>query len=253
MVRAAPDVRLALAERLPRRVLTIPILMYHRIDVLRRSLPLMTRALTVTPDEFARQMRWLKAHGFHAVSQLQVFAALERGASLPPHPVMITFDDGYRDVLTNAAPVLVRLDMPATAYVITGRISGSDPSFLTWSELARLERDGVAVGSHTVHHLELTALTDTVALHELVASRKALERRLGHPVQWFAYPAGAENAHVAYLVRRAGYVLAVTTHPGTLQDAAFPLQLKRDEILDTTGLAGLAALVHPESRILGTA
>jgi peptidoglycan/xylan/chitin deacetylase (PgdA/CDA1 family) len=252
MARATPAVRLSLAERLPRRALTIPILMYHRIDVLWPSLPLMTRALTVAPDVFARQMRWLQAHTFHAVSQLQVFAALERGASLPPHPVMITFDDGYRDVITNAAPLLARLHTPATAYVITGRISGSDPSFLTWNELPRLERDGVTIGSHTVHHLELTALTDTIALHELIASRIALERRLGHPVQWFAYPAGAENARAAYLVRRAGYVLAVTTHPGALQDAAFPLQLKRNEILDSTEIAGLAALLHSESHFPGT-
>jgi peptidoglycan/xylan/chitin deacetylase (PgdA/CDA1 family) len=204
----------------------------------------MTRALTVTPEDFARQMHWLQAHGFEAVSQPQVFAALEHAAPLPTHPVMITFDDGYRDVLTNAAPVLARRRMPATAYVITHRISGPDPSFLTWNQLSMLERDGVTIGSHTVHHVELTLLTDATALHELVDSRIALERRLRHPVQWFSYPAGAESTHAAALVRRAGYVLAVTTHPGKLQSAALPLELKRYEILDTTGVAGLAALLH---------
>ena len=71
---------------------------------------------------------------------------------MPAEPVMITFDDGYRDVLWHAAPVLHRLHMPATEYVITGRVSNGDPSFLTWPQLGRLEKLGVTIGSHTVTH-----------------------------------------------------------------------------------------------------
>jgi peptidoglycan/xylan/chitin deacetylase (PgdA/CDA1 family) len=189
-------------------------------------------------------MRWLHSHGFHAVSQSQLFAALERGAPLPRQPVMITFDDGYRDVLANAAPVLAGLHMPATAYVITSRISGRDPSFLTWNDLVKLEHDDITVGSHTVHHLELPGLTDRVAMRELVRSRLALEQRLHHPVQWFAYPSGEENAHTWELVRRAGYVLAVTTRSDDMQRASSPLALNRYEVLDTTGVDGVAAFVR---------
>lgn len=217
--------------------------MYHRIGPLTGSLPPITRALTVAPVEFRAQMRWLVGHGFHGVTQLQVFNALEKGRPLPRRPVMITFDDGYRDVLWNAAPTLRRLHLPATAYVITGRISGPDPSFLTWPELRQLEADGVTVGSHTVHHLEIPLLTRSEAMAELEQSRKMLQHQLGHPVQWFAYPAGAEDASAARLVRQAGYVLAVTTRPGSIQNAASPLTLHRYEILDTTSIAQLAALV----------
>ena len=70
-----------------------------------------------------------------------------------------------------------------------------------------------------------------------------LQRRLRHPVQWFAYPAGREDARIVDLTRRAGYVLAVTTSPGRVQSAAAPLELHRYEILDSTGVAGLAALL----------
>jgi peptidoglycan/xylan/chitin deacetylase (PgdA/CDA1 family) len=181
------------------------------------------------------------------VTELQVFDALEKGEPLPTRPVMITFDDGYRDVLWNAAPTLSRLDMPATAYVITGRVSGPDPSFLTWPELGMLEASGVTVGSHTVHHLEIPFLSTSEALAELEQSRKALERHLHHPVQWFAYPGGAEDARAERLVREAGYVLAVTTRPGGKQDASAPLALRRYEILDTTGVAGLSALLDHAS------
>ncbi len=239
---------LSLARELPRRSLWLPILMYHRVGPLRASLPAITKALTVTAGEFSLQMHWLVRHGFHAVTELQAFDALEKGAPLPPRPLMITFDDGYRDVLWNAAPTLSRLDLPATAYVITGRVSGSDPSFLTWPELGKLEAMGVTIGSHTVHHLEIPFLTTRAALGELEQSRAALERHLHHPVQWFAYPAGAENARAAQLVRQAGYVLAVTTRPGGRQDASAPVALHRFEILDTTGVAGLRALLTGRPR-----
>ncbi len=241
--RAAAPQTLALPSPLPTRTVALPILMYHRIDYLKPSLAAITRRLTVDPRDFAAEMEWLHAHGWHAVTQLQAFDALEYGAKLPAKPIMITFDDGYRDVWGKASAVLARLHMPATAYIITDRISGPDPSFLTWDDLRALERRGIAIGSHTVTHAELTLLDDAQALAELRESRSILERHLGHPVQWFAYPAGREDARVAGLVRKAGYVLAVTTQPGSLQAADRPLELHRDEVLDTTGVTGLAAML----------
>jgi peptidoglycan/xylan/chitin deacetylase (PgdA/CDA1 family) len=221
----------------------VPILMYHRIAKLRARLPAITRALTVDPGDFAAQMRWLAGHRFHTVTQEQLFGALEHGEQLPTRPVVITFDDGYRDVLANAAPVMHRLGMHGTAYVITSRISGSDVSFLSWLQLNTLEENGIEIGSHTVDHAELPALSDPAALQELIRSRHALELHLHHPVQWFAYPAGKFDSRTEALVRQAGYVLAVTTQPGVDQDARSPFALHRYEVLDTTGVRGLASLL----------
>ena len=234
---------LRLPEPLPSRTIDLPILMYHRVGPISANIPAVTKTLTVTPEDFAGQMDWLKSHGYHAVSQLQVYRALEQGRPLPRRPVMITFDDGYRDVLWHAAPVLHRLHMPATEYVITGRISNGDPSFLTWPQLVRLEELGVTIGSHTVTHQDLVLMPASQALAELRDSRRALEQHLGHTVQWFAYPFGAENAEVVALAERVGYVLAVTTKGGTAQSAAEPLLLHREEVTDTTGPGGLAGLV----------
>jgi peptidoglycan/xylan/chitin deacetylase (PgdA/CDA1 family) len=235
--------RLSLPASLPLRTLSVPILMYHRIDVLRSTLSAITRALTVAPADFASQMRWLAAHGFHTLTQAQLFAALEHGRRLPARPVLITFDDGYRDVFKNAAPVMHRLGMRGTAYVITNRISGSDVSFLSWLQLNALEQDGIEIGSHTVDHAELPGLSDAAALQELIRSRHALELHLQHPVQWFAYPAGKFDPRTEALVRKAGYVLAVTTQPGSTQDARAPFALDRYEVLDTTGVRGLASIL----------
>lgn len=237
--------QLGLPARLPARTLDVPILMYHRIG----SVPPgargpYIRGLTVAPLAFAAQMRWLVANGFHAIGERQLLSALEWGGRLPPKPVMITFDDGYRDVLYNAEPVLHRLRMPATAYIITDRVGGPDPSFLDWGNLRALERDGFTIGSHTVHHLDLTTLSPAAAWLELDRSRALLRRRLHRAVDWFAYPAGREDAQVVALARRAGYLLAVTTQPGALQSAETPLLLHRDEILGGESLSSFAALLH---------
>jgi peptidoglycan/xylan/chitin deacetylase (PgdA/CDA1 family) len=234
---------LRLPAQLPARTRAVPILMYHRVRAVQPWTPAITRRLTVHPTVFARQMRWLKGHGYHAITQRRLFDALMCGRPLPRNPILITFDDGYRDNLTQASPVLARLGLRATAYVISGRISNGDPSFLTWRQLATLERRGIEIGSHTVSHRELTGLSDSAALAELVRSRRTLERRLGHRVPWLAYPVGAYDSRIERLARRAGYVLAVTTDWGTRQSAQRPLALPRLRILDSTGVRGLAAML----------
>lgn len=223
----------------------VPILEYHRIGPEPPGSAL-TDALTVGTGDFRAQMDWLRAAGYHAVTPTQLYDALAFGARLPTRPVMLTFDDGYRDVLWNAAPLLHRLRIHATAFVITRRISGPDPSFLTWSELRRLEALGFTIGSHTVDHVDLTALGPDGLAYELEQSRAVLERGLDRVVQWFAYPAGRFDAGVVAAVRQAGYVLAVTEVPGVLQTN--PLELHRYEILDSTGLGGLKALLASKPR-----
>jgi peptidoglycan/xylan/chitin deacetylase (PgdA/CDA1 family) len=237
------DCPLRLPAPLPARTRVVPILMYHRINVVSSTTPATSRRLTVHPAVFARQMRWLKRHGYRAITQRRLFDALMCGRPLPRRPILITFDDGYRDNYVNASPVIARLDMRATAYVISGRISNGDRSFLTWPQLRRLERRGVEIGSHTVSHRSLTSLSTTQARAELVRSRRALERRLGHRVPWLAYPFGAYNGRIEGLARRAGYLLAVTTQHGSRHSARRPFALPRLRVLDSTGVRGLAAML----------
>ncbi len=134
--------------------------------------------------------------------------------------------------------------MHATEYVISSRLFGTDSSFLTVPQLRLLEQRGIEIGSHTATHAQLTALSDAQAFRELTTSKRVLERALDHPVKWFAYPYGAYDDRVTRLVARAGYRLAVTTRPGSCQDTSSPLELKRFEVLDTTGVNGLAAMLR---------
>jgi peptidoglycan/xylan/chitin deacetylase (PgdA/CDA1 family) len=230
----------------PGRSIDVPVLMYHRVGNLPTDPTPTSTKLTVQPRVFAAQMTWLARHGFHAITIQQLYDALERRKRLPSRPVVITFDDGYRDVLFNAAPVLHRLAMPAAAFIITDRPDGPDTSFLTWPQIRALERFGFTIGSHTVHHPRLTDIADTQATRELTQSRATLEAHLGVPVPWFAYPDGAENASVVELVQQAGYRLAFTTQTGIAQYAGEPLLLHRNEIARSDGLAGFAALLNSQ-------
>jgi peptidoglycan/xylan/chitin deacetylase (PgdA/CDA1 family) len=225
------------------RTLRVPILMYHRINVVAADTPAISRRLTVAPAVFARQLAWLERHGYRTITQRQLLAALSCRGALPSKPIVLTFDDGYADVFFHASTPIVRRGMHAIAYVITGRISAGDPSFLTWPLLEALERRGIEIGSHTVSHRNLTTLSDRELRTELLSSRRVLERRLGHPVPWLAYPFGAHDARVVAFARRAGYRLAVTTDGGELQDARRPLELERLRVLDSTGVRGLAAML----------
>lgn len=244
--RSAPT--LHLPGRLPTRQVAVPILMYHRIDRVTPDMPSVTRGLTVTPADFAGQIAWISAHGYHTITQLQLWNALIHGRPLPARPVLITFDDAYRDVVTYAAPVLARYHEHATAYVITDRLShGRVTPWMTWPQLRLLERDGFDIGSHTVSHVDLVAVGPTEARLQLRASRFALERYLHEPVQWLAYPYGKVDATVEQLARKAGYVLAVTTTAGTRQPADAPLLLHRQEVGGSLGVAGLAALLSASS------
>ncbi len=232
---------LHLPDHLPSRHLRLPILMYHRIADPALARTTLERSLTVAPADFAAQMRWLVDHGYASITQEQLYAAVVGTAKLPAKPVLITFDDGYRDVLVSALPVMQPLHLHGTAYVITSRVTGPDPTFLRLRHLRRLEAGGIEIGSHTVDHLELPTLSDTAATRQLVDSRRFLEQGLGHPVQWFCYPAGRFDRRSERLVRAAGYVLAVTTQPGADQQLGDPLALHRVRVADTTGVAGLAS------------
>jgi peptidoglycan/xylan/chitin deacetylase (PgdA/CDA1 family) len=228
--------------RLPDRQLVVPILMYHRIGDNKPWTPEISRRLTVSPEDFERQLRWLKRNDYRTITQKELWDALMCGERLGRKPVLITMDDGYRNNYTYASPIIERLGMNATAYVITERIS-TNSSFLEWKHLPKLERRGVEVASHTVSHRALTTLSDRDALRELVASRRILERKLGHRIPWLSYPIGDHDARIVRLARQAGYLLATTTVWGARQSASRPLQLSRFRVLDSTHVGGIAAML----------
>jgi peptidoglycan/xylan/chitin deacetylase (PgdA/CDA1 family) len=220
----------------------VPILTYHRVHVYATELTKSQPDLTIEPGTFAAQMQGLHRAGYRTVTQRQLFAALYRRAALPEKPVLLSFDDGYIDDVDQVLPVLRRLHMKATFYVNTGRTH--EAGFLSARQIRVLDRAGMDVGDHSATHANLPALPSQALEREVAGSRADLERIVGHPVYWFAYPFGAFDARVVAEVRRAGYLLAVTTKAGVTASTQAPLTIPRIHVgrgataQSVVGLAG---------------
>ncbi|HEX8075610.1 MAG TPA: polysaccharide deacetylase family protein, partial [Thermoleophilaceae bacterium] len=192
--------------------------------------------------EFRRQMRALLRAGYRTITQRQLFDAVYRAAALPRRPVIVSVDDGYVDDVTEILPVLRRLRMVATFYVITGRTH--EAGFLSARQIRSLERAGMDVGAHTRTHPDLPSLAAEGLRAEVSGSARDLRRILGHPVYWFAYPAGAFDERTIGAVRRAGFLMAVTTQPGSSVSSTAPFAIPRLRVNRSTGVRGVLDLVR---------
>jgi peptidoglycan/xylan/chitin deacetylase (PgdA/CDA1 family) len=164
--------------------------------------------------------------------------ALQGKRALPPRPIVLTFDDGYADFATVVEPVLARYGFVATDFVVSGFVGRA--RYMTAAQVRQMDADGMVIGAHTVHHVDLAAVPAQVAGEEIVNSKSALEKLLGHQVLDFAYPYGAFNPAVAQLVEQAGFRDAVTTMGGDQQTLPGRFQLRRTEMGGAPSLATFA-------------
>ena len=208
----------------------VPILEYHVLGAAPADAPY--PELYVTRPDFHRQMDWLEEHGYQAVTLEQVQDAWYHGGTLPPKPVVLSFDDGYRPQFTYALPELRK---HGWAGVLNLKTEGSD---LYESNVKAMIAAGWELAAHTIHHLDLTELGPEQLQEEVAGSRKLLQREYGVPVNNFCYPAGRFDPTVIAAVEAAGYTGATTEIPGyATRDK--PYELARFEILGSSGVSGM--------------
>ena len=198
----------------------VPILVYHHVLERPKGPPLVVMSI----DRFRAQMAWLSAHGYQAVTLRRVYDAWTGDGVLPPHPVVITFDDGYVDQVRNAAPVLRQYHWPAELDLVSTAVyAGDDPPAvsLTPKMVQGLLDAGWGLESHSASHLDLTELWGKKLRRELVDSRARLEDLFDVRVDFFCFPGGIYDRRVKLAVRRAGYLAAT----GTRYGAATPRDL----------------------------
>ncbi len=204
---------------------TLRVLMYHKVNATPEN------PVTVPPALFAQQMDHLEGAGYRVVGLDDVLSHYRDGRPLPPRAVLITFDDGYRDNLENALPILERHGFQAVMFVPLGFVGEPLPlphelhllpqgirnPTLGWEGLREIERRGVRVESHGISHRPLADLEVDEAAREIAISKLDLEERLGRYVKAFAYVKGSEAhfkpVHVS-LLRQAGYELGFTSVSG---------------------------------------
>ena len=185
---------------------TVPILTYHYID----GNPW---TLSVSPEIFERQMKYLKDRNYNVISLDELVDGLRKGRDLPRNTVVITFDDGWEVLYDNAFPVLKKCKFPVTIFVITQWTDGK--TFLNWNQIREMAQYGIDFGSHMQKHSYIPDLKREQIVAEVAGSKDDLERELGKPARHFCYPSGGFTEEAKEIVREAGYLSASTTNRGT--------------------------------------
>jgi len=248
---------------------SLRVLMYHKVN----DLP--NNRMSMPVSLFDDQMAELGELGYTVVDLDAVLAHYIGRQPLPDGAVLITFDDGYRDNLENAAPVLKKYGYPAVQFVPIAYVGDSQPlpheKYLSahgvfnptvdWDEIRELERHGVRIESHGISHRPLAELEIDEAAREIAISKLKLEERLGRLVQAFSYVKGSEADYKPVhpsLVRQAGYDLAFTAVSGANSPSSDPLQLRRYNVEPYSHrtfelvLAGACDLIAVKDTVTGT-
>ncbi|MDI1239359.1 MAG: polysaccharide deacetylase family protein [Polaromonas sp.] len=221
----------------------IPILVYHQISAAPpKGAPF--RSLYVSPSSFSRQMAMLKLLGYQGLSMSALLPYL-RGEKTGK-VVGITFDDGYRNNLTHALPVLQHRGFSSTCYAVSGLLGKTNEwdrdigmaqvPLMTADELRLWVAGGQEVGSHTENHARLLQSDETTARAEMTGDRTALEGLLGTPVRHFCYPFGEYAPQHVAMARQAGFQTVTTTRRGRSSSANDLMELPRVPVVRSTSL-----------------
>ncbi len=243
-VAVAPTVARADTSTSRAELAPVPVLCYHRFGEYARTDPYF-----VTVEEFRRQLGIVRDEGFTPILAGELADGWEGKRALPAKPLLITIDDGYRDVLVHALPALEAFGYRATLFVYPVFIGSRQA--LSAEQLRTLRARGWEIGSHSLTHPKLVLRPcgeDEAARArrldgELAGSRRKLQEWLGAPVENLAYPYGLWDREIAAAARTAGYRLMFTVDQGT-NDAASPRSaLKRIMVLHGTRDATFRALL----------
>lgn len=197
------------------------ILMYHSITAGQSK-----DLWTITQKDFIEQLNWLKRNSY---SVFFVEDLLEKEFDLPKKSCAITFDDGFLDNLTLAAPALKQFEYPFTVYVSLG-LSGRD-GFMSREQVRELSCDPACrIGGHGFDHVSLDSVTEEKLINELLESKSQLEELIGKNVGSMSFPNGKYSLRAVELVEEFGYSHATTSHFGAISSSSNVFTLPRVEI-----------------------
>ena len=212
---------------------SLRVLMYHHVGPLHAGLE---RYLTVTPEQFERQIRWLVGHGYVGIRPSDWLGWRRNGMGLPERPILLTFDDAYADIAQYALPILRRHGFSAAVFVVTGQVGGTNAwdesrgcgtfRLMNADQIRFWAEQGIEFGAHSQTHPDLTSLTEAECAEEIIQSKHDLSGLLGSPVVSFAYPYGKHNESVRNIAE-SEFDLAFSAEEGMNDLRGDPLLLRR--------------------------
>lgn len=255
MIIAAPTIKkvfssiLILIGRLSQRR-GIPVLLYHSVDSI-------GSVISITPEEFRRQMAYLNAMGYKTISLSDFLGYLRSGTVPKEKMVVLTFDDGLKNNYTEAFPILREYGFTATVFLATNyidRVCSWDKHesiprlpLLSWDEIKEMSDYGIDFESHTCSHPYLSRLTREEMRKELLGSKKVIETQLNKPVTFFCHPYGDFSRETQEVARECGYV-------GVFGGLDYSLRNTKEDVynLSRVGTARFTSLEDFKAGLLGT-
>ncbi len=212
-----------------------PILLYHHIRFTDNP-----GRYDVSPDMFSAQMNALKEWGYTSVTVRDLVGVLRSGGMLPEKTVVISFDDGDLDVYQNAFPVMKKLGLVGTFYIVSNRLKSTD--FVTAEQLKEMAAAGWEIGSHSHSHIDLSKNHGSIET-ESAHSKAVLEDALGETISTYAYPFGAFDATVGNGVASSGFTGAVGLGTSYIHSVHVVYYLSRIEVRGEYDMASFSRII----------
>lgn len=186
----------------------VPILYYHHVRRYFNPFDPIGESLSITPEKFEEQMRWLFNRGYQTITPDQLSDYLHGQLTLDKKPIVLSFDDGYEETIKDILPILKKYNFVGVFYIIPGFLNKTD--YLRPEDIIYLDQQGMVIGSHADHHLDLTSLDYLEKFTEIEKGKVKLETLLGHAVDSFAYPYGKFDSETIVLLKKLGFKTGFT-------------------------------------------
>lgn len=222
------------------RHLRVPILMYHYISDPPIGADRFRLDLSVRPSMFEAHLQYLRQAGYETVSLSDLIFHLTQGRPLPPRPIVLTFDDGYRDAYEEAFPLLQRYGFRGTFFVLTGRADEGDPRYLSWAQIREMSAAGMDIQLHGREHIPLSGRDEAFLFYHVIGGKQSIEAHTGRPVRFFAYPSSDYDAALIRFLEGYHFWGAVTTAYGADERLENRFLWPRIRIRGTDGVERLA-------------
>jgi peptidoglycan/xylan/chitin deacetylase (PgdA/CDA1 family) len=238
-----PQTQAAPAATAPVTPVTIPIFCMHDVRADAK------KTYEIGPKSLQAYVGYLHSAGFETVSLAQVDAYLNGQGTLPPKPVVLTFDDGYKSVLSAAKPILDKYGYTATVFLIAQSV-GKGSGNLTWNDVRALRKADYEIGSHTLSHAYLTKRKpketkdafEKRIYTEISESKRTIEQNLGEQIAAIAYPYGLYDDFAMQTAQGEGYAVGCTIDRGPADNESSALRLPRLMVVNKTSLAAFKAM-----------
>ncbi len=208
--------------------LNIPILLYHYIVPTQEYHNMCfgsERIFSISQDKFKEQMDYLSQEGYNSISLDNLVNYIAKKVSLPPKPIIVTFDDGSLSNYTLAYPILKKLGFVATFFITTDWIGR--PNQLIWEHIKEMDYGGMDFGSHGVTHRHLSELDPKEITFELKRSKEVLEQNLGKQINFLSIPGGYYSKKIKEIAKRIGYMAVCTSKWGINREKSDLFSLRR--------------------------